>query len=173
MDVTSDSSNDRHRRPGMHIDGQLSGEALTTRERIASSVGLYAPSPRDIEDTSQHVRAAKQGVYTRRMCRELEETVRMQQDVSTSVHDRAQTPGNQSQEGTDQTPSTPSTPASQIMRREGPAEVPGAPRKTRLMRIHPEDWNFASQVARRLDILSDDVLQRHASTTSETGSYTE
>ena len=100
------------------------------------------------------------------MCRKLEEIAKIEAAM-TRVCDRPQTPSSQSRE---ETPSTPSTPASQIIRHDGPLEAPGAPRKTRLMRIHPEEWSFGHQVARRFDIFSEYTLHRQASKTSETES---
>ena len=169
MNVINTSSDDDNRRSQAQ-KGRIAGDEITTREKIATSMGLYAPSPRDVEGIPRaHV--AKEGVQTRRMCKELEEMARIEADMSAC--DRPQTPCSQSQEFTDQTPSTPTTPASQIIKHDGPLEAPGAPRKTRLMRIHPEDWSFAHQVARRLDIFGEDTLQRRASATSETGSLSE
>lgn len=160
MNVTNTPSNDKSRRPRTQLDEQDGGDGLTTREKIATSMGLYAPSPRDDTDVG------REGVHTRQMCRKLEEIAKIEAAM-TRVCDRPQTPSSQSRE---ETPSTPSTPASQIIRHDGPLETPGAPRKTRLMRIHPEEWSFGHQVARRLDIFSEDTLHRQASKTSETES---
>lgn len=166
-----------------NMDVEETGDDLTTREKIASAVGLFVPSPRVIgNDRIESAEGtSKEGVRTRRMCKELEgverERSRERQAVSIS---RASTPPLRHSPTTavsgwiDRTPSTPSTPASQIMRHDAPLEAPGAPRKTRLMRIHPEEWAFASQVVRRLDIFDDDsngALQRYPS--SENDSRTE
>lgn len=175
----SDSDNDRRMRSNTQLSSPISGDGMTTREKIASSVGLFVPSPRLLDDAAPSDAAvSKEGVRTRRMSKKLEEMERertLQRDVSTSSFDAGPLyRGPTTAEGIDQTPSTPSTPPSQIMTHESPIEAPGAPRKTRLMRIDPEDWTFGMHIARRLDLFDEENnLQRRASATSDNDSFTD